>query len=167
MIMRNLITVLLLVMAWTLSAQQLIQAEEEVSAEQLQEEFLAPSFQAEFLGTSYLTRNDIERNLQIKPFTHRGGKDFYNIAENNVTMGYSPEQVCVFVSFRLFADEALEYQQELINIFSLVKQKEAVSLEMDRGIQGLQSQIRYYKKGDVVCEVYDGSYISFTYYTQR
>ena len=160
--MKKLIWAIVVLFTLTVQAQ-------EVTIEELQEDFVTPQFQADYLGMSWMTKSNLEESLQVTRIMHRGGKDFYNIADKNVTIEYSPEDVCIYVSFRLFAEEAEDYEKELRKVFTLQQTRKGVSLETEanRTARVGQVRIRKYRKGEVVCEVYDGTYIGFSYYTVK
>ena len=80
---------------------------------------------------------------------------------------YGREQIGAEISFRLFGDQADDYEQLLMNSGYVLKSRKKTStleLEPDFNTQLLSGELRTYRKGDVVCVVMDGSYRGFTFY---
>ena len=127
----------------------------------------------EFLLPSSIYKNIINRtskvklikDLELTPLTHRGGVDYYQINETLLGMRFFGQYLSE-ISFRYFGDEGLNYEAALLKSgFLLKKRTKSSSLEIEPNFdaQSLDGEIRIYKKGIVVCQVYDGTYIAFTF----
>lgn len=134
-------------------------------------EFLTPIFIFNVIGMPMASKKNLESDLNLMLYTHRGGKDYYEI--NGIPVGMlfmGKTQVCVELSFRLFGEDGTNYLQSLIKQgFSLRKTSRTANLELegDLSSNALYGTLSIYRKGDVICEVYDGTFIGFTFYRTK
>lgn len=136
-----------------------------------QRDFVTPLFIYRNISRAHFTKSNIEEVLHVSTTAHRGGVDFYEI--NDMFVGlrfYGREQIGAEISFRLFGDQAADYEQLLMNSGYVLKSRKKTStleLEPDFNSQLLSGELRTYRKGDVVCVVMDGSYRGFTFYAAK
>lgn len=132
-------------------------------------EFLTPKFIYRNIGTPEFTEKSIDDVFQKA--AHRGGIDYYSVGDNSVGMKFGGKnRICCYISFRLFGEQAAEYESSLLDAgFVLKSTKRTTNLEAegDLSSQLLNGELRVYRKGSVVCNVMDGSYLAFTYYTTK
>ena len=67
---------------------------------------------------------------------------------------------------RYFGEDGLNYETSMVKAGFLLKKRAKSSnleIEPDLEAQTLDGEIRIYKKGNIVCKVYDGSYIGFSF----
>jgi hypothetical protein len=136
----------------------------------LQKGFISPLFIFKNLG--FFKKEKVNELFGDNFISHKGGVDYYDM--NNYTIGltFSDSGVCYKMAFRLFGDQALKYMDSLLdngNGFKLVKKTETLNLELESDLssQLLNGQLKIYKFKDVICEVFDGSYVSFTFYRTK
>lgn len=138
------------------------------SIEKNLQSFFNPTLIAKVVGMPNATKQNLESEYNVVLLDHRGGWDYYDFSKTNVGFKFGGNSnVCYKISFRLFGDEASEYENQLKDDgFKLLSRKESSNLELegDLSSQLLNGELRVYKMGSVVCQVYDGSYIGFTFY---
>ena len=133
-----------------------------------QRDFVTLLFIYRNISRAHFTKSNIEKALHVSTTVHRGGVDFYEI--NDMFVGlrfYGREQIGAEISFRLFGDQATDYEQLLMDSgYVLKSRKRSTQFELESNLdsQLLSGELRTYRKGDVVCVVMDGSYRGFTFY---
>ena len=176
--MKKVILLFLLgVISYDINAQSKIVTKQEFDSDSLLQlrriEFLKPAFIANFIGTSFATKTKLENDLQLVCIGSSDGIIFYNVNGNNIGLLYfkgKKEEVCIELSLRLFGEEGAQYEALLIkNGFVLRTKKQTSNLELegDLSSQVRSGSVRIYKKDDVVCEVIEGSYLSFSFYRRK
>lgn len=133
--------------------------------EKREQDFLVPNTIFKNI-TNRIAKQKLVKDLNLTLVVHRGGMDYYQIGE--VLTGLHFEgQFLNKVSFRYFGQEGLDYETSLIKIgFMLKKRAKTSNLEIEPGLEvnDLDGEVRIYRKGNVVCQVYDGTYLGFTFY---
>ena len=176
--MRKVIILFLLgIISYGIHAQSKIVTKEEFDSDSLLQErrteFLKPAFIAKFIGTSFATKTRLENDLKL---IARGFKDdmvFYDLNGSSIGIDYYKDdntEICVGLSFRFFGQEGSDYENSLAkNGFTLSNKKKTSNLELegDLSSQLLNGELRTYRKGEVVCEVMQGSYFSFSFYRSK
>jgi hypothetical protein len=130
-------------------------------------EFLTPKFIGANIGTSFVTKERLEKDLDIYVERYRNGVTYYEL-DIPIGLRYMGKlEVCVELSFRLFGEDGPEYENSLVKSgFILKSKKKTKNLELngDMSSQLLNGEYRTYRKGEVVCEVMEGSYFGFSFY---
>lgn len=145
-------------------------ADQDSMLNQKRKNFLNPSYICNTIGIGMPNslKDNIERNLEINIAAHRGGVDFYDLGDVFMGLRYGGQSmICIEISFRLFGDEAKDYESLLKKKGFILKSKKKTTnleLESDMTSQLLDGELRVYGKNDVICKVMDGSFISFTFY---
>ncbi|MFZ4454934.1 MAG: hypothetical protein ACOYOT_01805 [Bacteroidales bacterium] len=138
------------------------------STEQYKITFFSPQLIAKVVGMPNATKQNLESEYHVELLGHRGGWDYYDFNKTQVGFKFGGNSnVCYKLTFRLFGDEALEYESQIKNAgFKLLSRKESSNLELEGDLSSklLNGEVRIYKMGSVICHVYDGSYIGFTFY---
>lgn len=114
---------------------------------------------------SRTSKEKIIKDLNLNLITHRGGVDYYEIGETLAGLRFVG-QYLTEISFRYFGEEGLNYETSIVKAgFLLKKRAKSSNLEIDPGfeVQTLDGEIRVYKKGNIVCRVYDGTYLGFSF----
>lgn len=138
------------------------------SIEQYKTTFFDPKLIVKVVGMPNATKQNLESEYQVELLMHRGGWDYYDFNLTNVGFKFGGNtNVCYKISFRLFGEDATDYENQIKSAgFKCISRKESSNLELegDLSSQLMNGEIRIYRKGNVVCEVFDGSYLGFTYY---
>lgn len=138
------------------------------SIEKNKSNFFSPSLIAKVIGMPNATKKNLESEYQVELLAHRGGWDYYDFNLTNVGFKFGGNSnVCYKISFRLFGEDATDYENQIKTAgFKFISRKESTNLELegDLSSQLMNGEIRTYKKGNVICDVVDGSYLGFTYY---
>lgn len=116
--------------------------------------------------TNRISKEKLIKDLNLTILNHRGGVDYYQVNETLLGMRFSGQYLSE-ISFRYFGDEGLKYESTLMKSGFLLKKRSkssSIEIEPDFEAQTLDGEIRIYKKGSIVCQVYDGTYIGFTFY---
>lgn len=140
------------------------------SVEERQSMFLKPEYLANWVGASFLTREALERDLEISPITYQSGMVFYDLNGRNIGVKFEDtKHVCVELSFRLFGTDALKFKDEMIAYgYELQDEhKSAVLTEEYITAGSLQIYRKRLKDGYSICEVINGQSVMFTFYRKK
>lgn len=133
-------------------------------------EFLTPKFICACIGTSFATKKRLEKDLNINLVGFRNGVTYYEM-DIPIGLRYTGDiEVCVEMSFRFFGEDGSEYENSLVSSgFVLKNRKKTNNLELegDLSSQLRNGEFRTYRKGEVVCEVMEGSYFGFSFYRAK
>ena len=166
LIMRKLFVLFFLsLLSNCIKAQFLDKLDVDTSFEVKRNEFLTPNYIYKNIGKPITNKDRLEKNLNIQIEMHKGGIDYYSINETNVGLRFKG-QVLLEISFRYFGDDGMNYETSLINAgYILRNTKKTINIESEASDFDMSNgEIRFYKKGNVICKVYDGTYLAFTFY---
>ena len=132
------------------------------------EKFITPLFISKIIGMAYATQEHLEKDMDLFPITNRGGMFYYSINEYNVGMRFFGEtSVLVEMSLRLFGEDGSNYEKQLIKdgfVLKGTEETENLEIESDLSSQLLNGELRTYQKGNVICQISDGSYLGVKFY---
>lgn len=161
--------------AMSVQAQETTPMPHTDSLAQLRKGFLSPQFLSQNLGRPYITKAEVEKTFEVASINYRSGITFYDFDDLFVGMKFEGQNdVLMRISFRMFPEEGLAYEKNLMQGFTLYKKHTTSSLEYSgslTNIEALDGEIRIYRRkagaGYVYCEVYDGSYLAFDFYLAK
>lgn len=137
------------------------------------EKLLTPEYLANWVGSSFFTKESIEKNCGVYPSAYSGGKVVYNFPQCPVTMEFTEDkQVCIYLSFRLFGEEGYNFRKELINYgYKLRSKSDALVAENNFGdlTNGKVSLYKFTLKNGVysVCQITEGQAFMFEFYRSK
>ncbi len=125
-----------------------------------------PAFISRYVGTIAFTRPHIEESLDVSPVSYRGGVTYYELPTAYIGIEYyGKEDVAIEISFRMFGEDGLKYEKSLYDAgFKLTETSKTINVETGKRLDVVAGQVRRYKNGDVICDVYDGNYLGFVFY---
>jgi hypothetical protein len=116
--------------------------------------------------TNRTTKQKLIKDLDLKLAAHRGGTDYYEIGELFAGLHFEGPYLNK-VSFRYFGQDGLDYEVSVTKAgFVLKKRAKTSNLEIEPGLEvnDIDGEVRIYRKGNIICQVYDGTYLGFTFY---
>lgn len=146
-----------------------VEKEEEERCEKL----LTPEYLANWVGASFFTKENIEKDCGVYPSAYSGGKVFYNFPKCPVTMEFTEDnQVCIYLSFRLYGEDGYNFRKELINYgYKLRSKSDALVAENNFGdlTNGKVSMYKCALKngGFSVCQITEGQAFMFEFYRSK
>jgi hypothetical protein len=112
-----------------------------------------------------VNKQKLYKDLNLRLLAHRGGIDFFQIGGTFTGLHFVGQNLTE-ISFRYFGEDGINFETSMVKAgFLLKKVAKSSNLEIysDFETQMLDGEIRIYKRGNIVCRVYDGSYIGFTF----
>ena len=133
-------------------------------------ELLTPQYLANWVGTSFFTKEQIEKDCGVSPIAYNGGKVFYDFPKCPVTMEFEDtNNVCVELSFRLFGEDGYNMKKSLI-AYGYKLQGKSEDLIAENNFMDLQIgkrstyKLKLKQGGYSICIVTEGQAMMFTFY---
>ncbi len=134
---------------------------------------LTPPYLAYWVGASFFTKENIEKDCDVRPVAYHGGAVMYSFPLCGVTMEFEDtHHVCVELSFRLFGKMGYDMKKELIE-YGYKLQSQSKDLIAENNFSDLTEGRRSVYKckldhgGYSTCIILEGQAMMFTFYRTK
>lgn len=134
---------------------------------------LTPPYLANWVGASFFTKENIEKDCDVRPVAYHGGSVMYSFPLCGVTMEFEDtHHVCVELSFRLFGKMGYDMKKDLIE-YGYKLQSQSKDLIAENNFSDLTEGRRSVYKckldhgGYSTCIILEGQAMMFTFYRTK